>query len=53
MPLNYLEYRFTLENFFKMVKAQKKFEWKLNVWAKEFKPLVDRAVEEPLKAYKK
>lgn len=34
-----------------MVKAQKKFEQQLNVWDKEFKPFMDRVVDEALKLY--
>lgn len=52
MPLRYLEYRLTKEKFLKMVKDQKKFERQLNVWAKTFKPFVDRVVVEGLKPYK-
>lgn len=51
MPPSYLEQRLIQQNFGKMVKDQKKFEWQLNVWAKQFKPLVEKVVTESLKPY--
>lgn len=50
---SYSEYRLTLENFVKMVKAPKKFEWQLNIYTKEFKPFVDRVIADALKPYEK
>lgn len=36
----------------KIVKAQKKFEQLLKIWAKNFKPFMDRVVVESLKLFK-
>lgn len=51
MPFRYVKYRLTQENFAKMVRSQKKFKWKLNIWVKEFKTFMDRVVTEALKSY--
>lgn len=47
----YSDYMLSFENFVKMVIAQNKFEQWLNVWAREFKPFVERVVVEALKLY--
>lgn len=46
--VEFAEYRLTQENFAKSVKLQKKFKKRLDTWASEFKPFVDRIVAEAI-----
>lgn len=51
VPPRYLEYKLTQESFAKSMKAQKKFERKLNAWSEKSKPFVDQIVAKALKTY--
>lgn len=53
IPPQYSEYRLNHENFAKTVRAIKKIEKQMAIWGKDFKPFVERIVEESIAPFQK